>query len=118
MNIYPLTREDGYIFAFEISNAYIRPRTIAEVLGHIDEVSEISLRKAFTNSSDVHLRFKYKGIDFQVWEPFGDSSRYWIGPEKENKINIDSLMSVFQSYTPSKLMKIYGDLVTFNFIKK
>lgn len=71
MRVHKLKREKGQLFAFEIDNAYIRPRKIAVLLGAIDEISNISLRKPFSSSSDVHLKFKYRGEDFMVWEPYG-----------------------------------------------
>ena len=33
-------------------------------------------------------RFKYHGEPFVVWEPYGDSSRYWIGPDQNDPAKI------------------------------
>lgn len=103
------------MFAFEIENAYIRPRKIAVLLGALEGVSNINLRKPFSSSSDVHLEFEYCGEDFMVWEPYGDSCRYWIGPKKEDKpVDIDVLVKAFEEYVPPKIIKILGDLITLN----
>ena len=116
MRVHKLNREDGQLFAFEIENVYIRPRKIAALLGAVDEVSNISLRKPFSSSSDVHLEFEYRGEDFMVWEPYGDSSRYWIGPKEEGEaVDISSLVKAFEEYQLPIVVKIFGDLITLNF---
>ena len=28
--------------------------------------------------------FHFHGVPFVVWEPFGDNSRYWIGPANQD----------------------------------
>lgn len=116
MRVHRLNREDGRLFAFEIENIYIRPRKISALLATVDGVSNISLRKPFSSSSDVHLEFEYRGKDFMVWESYGDSSRYWIGPIQEGEaVDISSLVKVFEGYQPSIMVKIFGDLITLNF---
>lgn len=116
MRVHRLSRENGRLFAFEIENAYIRPRKIAALLGALEDVSNINLRRPFSSSGDVHLEFEFRGEDFMVWEPYGDSSRYWIGPKKEGKpVDIDTLVKAFEEYVPPKIIKILGDLITLNF---
>lgn len=116
MRAHGLNREDGRLFAFEIENAYIRPIKIASLLGEVDGVSNISLRKPFSSSSDVQLEFEYRGEDFIVWEPYGDSSRYWIGPKEDgDAVDINSLVKAFEEYQPPIIAKIVGDLITLNF---
>lgn len=116
MRTYRINREDGRLFAFEIENVYIRPRRIASLLDAVDGVSNIRLRKPFSSSSDVHLEFKYQGKDFMVWEPYGDSSRYWIGPTEEAETtDISALVKAFEEYQPPVIVKAFGDLMTLNF---
>lgn len=116
MRVHKLNRDDGQLYAFEIENVYIRPRKIAALLGAVDKVSKINLRKPFGASSDVHLEFSYYGKDFMVWEPYGDSSRYWIGPKDEGEaVDIGSLVKAFEEYHPPTVVKFFGDLITFNF---
>lgn len=104
------------MFAFEIENAYIRPKRISVLLKAVRDISNIRLRKPFSSSSDVHLEFDYCGERFMVWEPYGDSSRYWIGPKEEStKIEISPLAKVFEQYQPPIIVKVYGDLITLRF---
>lgn len=116
MKIFELKREDGHVFAFEINNAYIYPKKIAELLKTVNGVSNINLRKPFSSSSDIHLQFKYHGIDFIVWEPYGDSSRYWIGPFRNNDfVDVGLLEEIFKKYQPPLIIKFFGDVITLNF---
>lgn len=72
-------------------------------------------------AGEFRLRFCYSGDYFVVAEPFGDNSRYWIGPEEspshDTARKVRALEGIFQSYTPPFLLKALGDLVTFKFFQ-
>jgi hypothetical protein len=76
MKIYKLNLDDGQCVAFEVENAYIRPRTIAKLVATIAGVTEVRVCWPFGPSDDCPVAFKYQAKDFVVWEPFGDNSRY------------------------------------------
>lgn len=117
MKVYKLNRDGEEAFGFEVDNAYICPGRIATLLRKVNGVSGIELRKPFSFSSDVHLKFKYHGEPFMVWEPYGDSSRYWIGPEYESEseaVNVDVLIEAFERYEPSVIVGIWGDVISLN----
>jgi hypothetical protein len=63
------------------------------------------------------MRFRYYDREFIVLEPYGDNSRYWIGPDGDANTSVDvtELRLVFDHYTPSPLVKFFGDIVTLNF---
>ena len=117
MKTYPIKTEQGMCWAFEIENAYIRPRTIAALLADVSDIADIQPRKPFSASDEIHLRFRFRGREFVVWEPYGDNSRYWIGPadEKEAPIDAAELQAAFDRYAPSLPTKIFGDIITLNF---
>jgi len=117
MKTFPIESKDGHCFAFEIENAYIASGQIVQLLQEVEGVTDIRARKPFSSSSDIHVSFGYKGQEFVVWEPYGDSSRYWIGPKDENEHSTDVtvLQEVFAKYAPSLPKKIIGDLITLNF---
>lgn len=117
MKTYPISSEKGQCCAFEIENAYIRPRTIATLLAGLSVITDVRLRRPFSASSDIHLRFRYQDHEFVVWEPYGDNSRYWIGPADEKDISLDTteLRTIFDSYAPPLPVKILGDVITLNF---
>lgn len=116
MKTYPIHSESQSSRAFEIENAYIRPRTIAALLADVEGITEVCLRKAFSSSSEIHVRFRYKDQECMVWEPYGDNSRYWIGPEnEETSIDLGEVETVFKQYEPPLPVKIFGDLLSLNF---
>ena len=119
MRTYELRRDDDYFLAFEIENVYVRPKKVGEILSAVDGVTGVTVGKSSRESRDVHVKFKYQGIEYIVWEPFGDNSRYWIGPEQENgqssDIDIAPLAKAFREYEPPFLVKVFGDLITLNF---
>lgn len=117
MKTYPIKTEQGMCWAFEIENAYIRPRTIGALLAGVSGLTDIRVRKPFSSASDVHVHFRYRDREFVVWEPYGDNSRYWIGPadEKSAPIDVTELRAAFDHYAPSLPTKIFGDIITLNF---
>ena len=49
----------------------------------------VEVRGFLQTPDDVHVTFRFNGKPFVVLEPYGDSSRYWIGPETESESPID-----------------------------
>ena len=116
MDIYKLQNEGGDDFAFEMNNVYITKKQIAQLLSGIDQVDAIKVRQAWSSPDDVHVEFQYQGESFIVWEPFADSSRYWIGPkEKSCQVDMRHLQSAFEGFQPKLIRRILGDLLTLSF---
>jgi hypothetical protein len=116
MKTYPIKSDRNQTFAFEISNAYIGASAIADLLRQSDKVTNVKPRKPLENRGDVHIEFQYAGTDFVVWEPFGDSSRYWVGPKDDanRSVSVEDLEAVFARYQPAGWRKVVGDLLTLN----
>lgn len=110
MKTYPFFKDNnGHPFAFEIDNMDVWYRGITNLLGKIEGVTAIQIKKKFfSGSDDVRVEFKYNDIGFVVWEPYGDSSRYWIGPENDKDIGIDitGIESSFRQLNPSVTPKV------------
>jgi len=115
-----LTKEGGRSFAFEVENAYIAPATAARLLAGVDGVTDVAPRRMFSKSNDVHVEFKYRGQPYIVWEPYGDNSRYWIGPKDEaNDVgDIGALEAVFKRYRPPLHRALLGDVLTLRFVTR
>jgi GNAT superfamily N-acetyltransferase len=66
---------------------------LARHLRGIPGVSNVRPRKLWVGPQDVHIRFTYRGQECIVWEPYGDNSRWWIGPDDTNSpsISLDEL---------------------------
>jgi len=127
MQTYPMFNKEGARSPiFQLQSAFIGITTIARLLAAVDGVSDVQRRKAFAKSSDIHVEFKYLGRPYIVWEPFGDNSRYWIGPadmvagapdvaKLDRPEDIANLENAFQQYQPSLPIRIIGNLVSLNF---
>lgn len=116
MKTYAIKGDDNRMFAFEISNAYIGASTIASLLLETSNVTNLTRRKPLRGSADIHIEFQYAGVDFVVWEAYGDNSRYWIGPKNDSDRSVDirDLEARFVRYQPPLWRRIVGDLLTLN----
>jgi hypothetical protein len=121
METYPIFKEekDNRPYAFEVENAYVRPVTIARLLKAIDGVSNVRARGIFHGSSEIHIEFRYLDQDYMVWEPYGDNSRYWIGPKDavEDMKDISQIESVFKKYQLPFWRQILGDILSLKLFK-
>jgi hypothetical protein len=87
MRTFPITDNGGTVFAFEIPAQFLGLR-LARRLRDVSGVSDVRPRKWRVGSADVHIRFRYHDREYIVWEPYGDNSRWWIGPDDENAPHI------------------------------
>lgn len=111
MKTSPIRNERGLVFAFEIENLYIGIRAMADLLATVSGVSDIHVRRLFSKEpSERHIAFSYKGEKFVVWEPYGDSSVYWIGPESDNPPDVDvaDLEHAFKEYKLGLISRALG----------
>lgn len=117
MKTYPsIDKKTGHTFAFEIEHIYVSNSMIARILSRTSGVTDVRVRRLFTQWREIHIWFKYRGREFVVWEPYGDNSRYWVGPENENETSmcIEEIKISFEKYHPSIPVKIIGDLLSLN----
>jgi hypothetical protein len=88
-------RADGTLLAFEIGNAFVWIGTILRILRSVEGVTDIKCIR----SEDDRVVFLFRDARFVVNEPWGDSSRYWIGPKEPKKaVDLDSLHQAFQQH--------------------
>lgn len=113
MTTFPMRDSAGTTFAFEIDNVAITPSKAAAVLRSIDGVSDVKPRRIFRRPTDIHVRFRYGGVAFVVWEPYADSNRYWIGPQddKQEHIEIGVVEAAFNRYSPPMIFRVLGNLL-------
>ena len=90
MKTYPIYSDlDNTLIAFEIDNTSVFLSDIMRALQNSSNVKNVHIRKAFSKSPDVHITFDFFNQPYIVWEPWGDNSRYWIGPDNDNNPPID-----------------------------
>jgi hypothetical protein len=81
MKVYDIHDKEGRIIAFEVKNFLSWRLGIIRIIAKIPG-AETTWRPSLSwYSPEVFCKFQIDGIDFEVWEPFGDNSRYWIGPD-------------------------------------
>ncbi len=81
MKIYDLHDVENKVFAFEVSTLGIRRRGVCRVVETIPDAVFVRRPKClswFRESS--FCEFIVDGETYVVEEPFGDNSRYWVGP--------------------------------------
>jgi hypothetical protein len=120
MRVYPALERDQQLIAFEIDNVYFTVAGLREILRGVSDVSNVKSRALFSSPAELIISFDYKNHPMIVWEPYGDSSRYWIGPEDSNKesVDISALAGAISRYRPSWLLRVLGDICSPSFGRK
>ena len=85
MKTHPILRADGSMLAFEVTSAWLSFRPLLKILRSVDGITDV--RRNYFNED--RLTFYFCELPFVVNEPWGDSSRYWIGPKKPDNCSID-----------------------------
>lgn len=73
------------LHAFEIDNFKVSRKLAAKIAEGIPNSKIIKHPKRFLSwfREEVFCKFEINGIRFQIDEPYGDNSRYWIGKLEE-----------------------------------
>ena len=120
MKIYPVLTESGSrTSAFEIENAYVGVGAIWKLLGGVDGVANIRQPSSSAKRDDVRLEFDFRESPFVVWEPFGDNSRFWIGPKDGavSPVDVSALEEAFSRHRPPSPARLLSDIVTLRWLK-
>jgi hypothetical protein len=107
MKTWPIVDDQGKLVAFEVSIMSISLARITRLLTSLG-ASDFCKRRPFSYD-EVHIAFVYRGASYVVWEPFGDNSRYWIGPADkapERPEDLARIEKAFRSYQPSLLRRL------------
>lgn len=81
MKIFDIPDAGGEPYAFEVSNLLLGRRRACQIVMRIPRVRIVSRPRLFSWwREDVFCAFELGGVPFRIEEPFGDNSRYWIGP--------------------------------------
>jgi hypothetical protein len=81
MRIYELHDQRGRVFAFEIGVPWGGRRRVCSIVRKIPGARVIRAPRLLSwFREEAFCQFEIGGVRFQALEPFGDNSRYWIGP--------------------------------------
>lgn len=79
MRVFDQRTEHGLLHSFEVENIWLGRRAAARVVRSIPGVRVIRAEASWWARDDF-CEFDLNGARFIIEEPFGDNSRYWIGP--------------------------------------
>ena len=84
MNIYPIENESGQLHAFEIENWKVSRARATSIVKSIPDAVIIREPKKILSwfREDVFCEFSINNTVFQIDEPYGDNSRYWVGKKE------------------------------------
>ena len=93
---YPIFREDGSMLALEVTSAWLTFRPLLSIMRSVPGVADV--RRQYFNED--RIRFVYLGVECVINEPWGDNSRYWIGPKSpdNSSINVAPINSALQNH--------------------
>lgn len=97
MRTFPHYREDGFLVAFEVTSAWLVFSPILRILASVPGVTDV--RRVWFQ--DDRATFRFLGLPASVNEPWGDSSRYWIGLQNRlanPDVDISPLHEAFVRY--------------------
>jgi hypothetical protein len=82
MKTYALRDTEGRTLAFEVSNLLLGRRAVVRIVRTVPGVRITKEPRRWRLSNDEDFcEFELAGVRFVVSEPYGDNSRYWIGPQ-------------------------------------
>ena len=80
MTTFDLTDKEGRVFAFEIPN--VGREAFCQIVQSFPGVRVVRSPKFLSEFREGEFcEFELAGQTFRACEPFGDNSRYWVGPE-------------------------------------
>ena len=81
MKTYDIYDPNNRLLAFEISNTFIGRGVVCRIVERIPGAILTRRPKALSwLREDSFCEFTVDGELYEIEEPYGDSSRYWIGP--------------------------------------
>ena len=99
MQIYEVINESNEVFAFEVSNTFLSRKKVIQIIEELPGVIVVSKPQGFVFDNETEFcQFEHEGDTFIIEEPWGDSSRYWIGPKAiAFTPNINSIIQHFRA---------------------
>lgn len=97
MRTYPILKTDGSLRGFEITSTWLVFGPLLRLLRGVPGVTDVR-RQRF---NEDRITFKFRGKDAVVNEPWGDSSRFWVGlqdPDALPEIDITPVHEAFRCY--------------------
>ena len=110
MKTHELLDEEGRFFAFEVGNSGLGRKGVCQVVETIPG-AKLVRRPKFLSwfREEEFCEFIVDGKKFVAWELYGDSSRYWIGPEPIEPLpQTQRVRDAFDAFRESRLFRWLG----------
>jgi hypothetical protein len=101
VKVFELRDAEGKVFAFEVDAALGR-RGLCRLVSKISGVRLLAKPRLFSwFKEEAFCSFQLGGVTFEALEPFGDNSRYWVGPKPvQFAPQINLVRAAFERHTP------------------
>jgi hypothetical protein len=102
MKIHEGRDAEGRLIYFEVPNVLLSRRAASRLVARVPGVSILSWPSYWPfGVDDVFCKFDLDGKHFELWEPFGDNSRFHIAATPlEPCTALHQLRETFQKYRP------------------
>jgi hypothetical protein len=118
MRTFPARDSGAVLRGIEVEHIYISRGRLGRVLSSVEGVASVRKAPRIRRREGYQLDFELGGVPYTVWEPYGDSSRYWIGPCEPTPGDAEGLAVIdraLRQYQPPFLVRLLGDLLSLNF---
>ncbi len=102
MKTYEGRDKEGRIVYFEVPNVLLSRRAACKLVSRVPGVLITSESSSmFSARDDIFCRFQLNDNNFELWEPYGDSSRFHVAAKPlEPCAGLEKLHAVFQRHLP------------------
>jgi hypothetical protein len=102
VKVYDGLNAEGKLVYFQVSNALLSRRAACRVVSRLPGVSILSRpSSALFGREDVFCKFAFGENHFELWEPFGDNSRFHISAKPIGPSDhLQQLRNAFAEYQP------------------
>jgi hypothetical protein len=98
MKVHDLVDSAGRLCAFEVDNHFLTRRHASRIAATVAGVVVVKTSRLFRDSDDF-CHFKIGEATYVIEEPFGDNSRYWVGPiEFERRDDLAAIRATFEAH--------------------
>jgi hypothetical protein len=113
MRTYELLDTNGRVYAFEVNNSGLGRRGVCRVVDTIPGAHIVRKPKIFSWFREEYFcEFEVEGKTFVAWEPYGDNSRFWIGPEPPRWLpQTQAVRDAFEAVPTSRVLRWLGFLL-------
>lgn len=102
MKIYEGRDEKGALVYFEVPNHFLSRIAACKLVAAIPGANVTFRQRPFTVFADeVFCKFELGGRNFELWEPFGDNSRFHVAALPLTAcVEMETLRKVFEEHRP------------------